>query len=129
MSNSVTIESVANEIHHINQELKIDAEFQEWLLPLSMEEYNQLERNLISHGCREPLVTWNGILLDGAGQRSGSIEWICDQVNDKLIAVFTISQFLSWVLREIKPQNSFNLLKCSNETGEITYSHTEEVIH
>lgn len=44
------------------------------------------------------------IMLDGSGQRHGSIEWIRAQTDEKLIAVFTISEFLSWVLREIKPE-------------------------
>ena len=45
------------------------------------------------------------IMVDGAGQRPGSIEWIRSQIDGhQLIAVFTIGEFLSWVLREIKPE-------------------------
>lgn len=43
------------------------------------------------------------IMIDGSGQRYGSLEWIRSQVDAKLIAVFTISEFLSWVLRDIRP--------------------------
>lgn len=34
-------------------------------MPLSSEEYEYLERNIIADGCRDPLVVWNGILVDG----------------------------------------------------------------
>jgi N6-adenosine-specific RNA methylase IME4/ParB-like chromosome segregation protein Spo0J len=33
--------------------------------PLSNEEFKQLERNILEEGIREPLITWNGILIDG----------------------------------------------------------------
>lgn len=33
--------------------------------PLSTDEYNQLEQNIINDGIRDPLVTWNGTLIDG----------------------------------------------------------------
>ena len=33
--------------------------------PLTSEEFKQLERNIVEEGIRDPLVTWNGILVDG----------------------------------------------------------------
>jgi N6-adenosine-specific RNA methylase IME4 len=44
---------------------KIEAEFQSLIAPLSAVEYAQLEANLLADGCRDALVTWNGLLLDG----------------------------------------------------------------
>lgn len=46
-------------------ELKIDTEFQSLIPPMTDEEYRQLESNVISDGCRDPLVVWNGIIVDG----------------------------------------------------------------
>jgi len=46
-------------------EIIIDREFSDAVEPLSEEEKAQLEQNLIEHGCRDPLVTWDGVLLDG----------------------------------------------------------------
>jgi hypothetical protein len=46
-------------------EIKIDPEFQKLIPPLSLEEREQLEKNILCDGCRDPLVLWNGILLDG----------------------------------------------------------------
>ena len=47
------------------QEIVLDEEFQ-FLLPMLDEEtFRLLEENVLEHGCREPLVLWNGILIDG----------------------------------------------------------------
>src|ERR1035437_9101563 len=44
---------------------KVDEEFSALIAPLSAEEYQQLEANLTSEGCRDSLVLWRGLLLDG----------------------------------------------------------------
>jgi len=48
-------------------EIRIDEEFSRWMDPLQPEEYDQLKQNIISDGCRDPLVIWaeHGILVDG----------------------------------------------------------------
>jgi N6-adenosine-specific RNA methylase IME4 len=47
-------------------ELKIDLEFQRLCFPLTKEEFEQLEANVLAEkGCRDPLVLWNGTILDG----------------------------------------------------------------
>jgi hypothetical protein len=43
----------------------VDAEFHALVPPLTSQERKQLEENLRADGCRDPLVIWNGILLDG----------------------------------------------------------------
>jgi len=43
----------------------IDPEFQNLITPLSGAERRQLEENILAHGCRTPLDTWRGILVDG----------------------------------------------------------------
>lgn len=45
--------------------LTIDPEFRALIPPLTSEERAQLEANLIADGCRDPLVTWHGAILDG----------------------------------------------------------------
>ena len=45
--------------------LKIDKEFNTLIPPLSPKEYEQLEANIIADGCREPIVIWNGYIIDG----------------------------------------------------------------
>jgi ParB family chromosome partitioning protein len=43
----------------------IDSEFKALIPPLAPEELAQLEANILADGCRDPLVTWQGILIDG----------------------------------------------------------------
>ena len=47
-------------------ELKIDPEFQSKIPPLTMEEYEQLKANILEAGeVYEPIITWNGVIVDG----------------------------------------------------------------
>ncbi len=48
-----------------NMELQIDPDFKHLIRPLKRKEYLQLESNLLADGCREPITTWNGIIVDG----------------------------------------------------------------
>lgn len=45
--------------------IEINQEFKALIPPLSIEEYSQLEKNIIADGCREPLVVFNNTLVDG----------------------------------------------------------------
>lgn len=49
----------------MNNKLQIDEEFKKLIPPLMAEEYKQLEENLKNEGCRDNLVTWNGVIIDG----------------------------------------------------------------
>lgn len=46
-------------------DIKIDPEFESLIPPLIEEDKTQLEESLIKDGCRDALVVWNGILVDG----------------------------------------------------------------
>jgi hypothetical protein len=45
--------------------LKIDSDFRNLIRPLSKKEYRQLEENLLSDGCLDPIIVWNGVIVDG----------------------------------------------------------------
>jgi len=45
--------------------MQILQELESLIPPLSNEEFKQLERNILEEGIRDPLITWNGILIDG----------------------------------------------------------------
>lgn len=45
--------------------LTIDNEFETLIPPLSSDEYRLLEESILAEGCRDALITWNGILIDG----------------------------------------------------------------
>lgn len=46
-------------------DLIIDPEFRDLLPPLPDDKFSQLEENVLANGIREPLVLWQGILIDG----------------------------------------------------------------
>ena len=48
--------------------------------PLTSEEFKQLERNILEEGIRDPLVTWNGILVDGHNRYRIATEYDIDFV-------------------------------------------------
>lgn len=47
------------------KELKIKKEFKNLIRPLHRQEYLQLEENILKDGCRDPIITWNGYIVDG----------------------------------------------------------------
>lgn len=55
--------------------VKIDKEFQSLIPPLGAEELHQLEANIKQDGCRDPLVVWQGILIDGHNRHE-----ICNRI-------------------------------------------------
>ena len=55
----------------------IDSEFQSLIPPLSDDEYEGLEKSLVENGYqdwREPIITWNGTIIDGHNRYN-----ICDE--------------------------------------------------
>jgi len=47
------------------QHIIIDVEFKALLPALDEETFTQLEQNILQYGVRDPVVLWNGILIDG----------------------------------------------------------------
>ena len=46
-------------------ELQINQKFKELIPPLEQNEYFKLQSSLMDEGCREALITWNGVIVDG----------------------------------------------------------------
>ena len=42
-----------------------DQEFRSLIPPLTQEEYQQLEKNILKDGCRDAIVIWNDVIVDG----------------------------------------------------------------
>ena len=49
----------------LTHELRIDPEFAALIPPLIPEEFAQLEQSILSEGCRDALVVWGNIIVDG----------------------------------------------------------------
>lgn len=47
------------------RELNINAEFQDLIPPLSLEEQESLEESIIAEGCRDSLIIWGNTIIDG----------------------------------------------------------------
>lgn len=47
------------------EKLEIDQEFKTLIRPLRKDEYLHLEVDLTIYGCREPIVTWNDLIING----------------------------------------------------------------
>jgi hypothetical protein len=61
-----TVKTACRGIFRISDmKIEIDKEFQALIPPLQEEERNQLEANIALDGCRDPLVVWQGTLVDG----------------------------------------------------------------
>ena len=47
------------------RELKVHPVLSSLIQPVQVWQYSQLEQDLLQYGCREPLLTWNGYIVDG----------------------------------------------------------------
>lgn len=45
--------------------LTVDDDFRSLIPPLTDDEYMRLERSIIAEGVRDPIITWNGTIVDG----------------------------------------------------------------
>lgn len=123
--------------------LIIDKEFRDLVRPLLPSEYKQLVENLQMYGCREPLVVWNGIIIDGHNRyeicmrlkipfatieqpfesREDAIIWICaNQLGRRNISEET-RKYLIGKRYEVEKAVSMN----RNPNGWNQYSHDEKV--
>lgn len=60
------VNMIDNELSELAvHELKIDPEFQSYLRPLSNSESSEQEASLRKEGCRDPIATRNGYIIDG----------------------------------------------------------------
>jgi hypothetical protein len=46
-------------------DLKINLKFKEAIPPLSADEYQNLRESLLREGCRDAIIVWNGVIVDG----------------------------------------------------------------
>lgn len=51
-------------------DIVVNPKFKNLIPPLTQDEYRQLEENILDEGIREPLITWNGTLIDGHNRYS-----------------------------------------------------------
>ena len=79
--------------------MQIDAEFQALIPPLAADELAQLERNLVADGCREPLVVWRGVLLDGHNRHAICTRLAIPFATVEVVGVETRADAALWIIR------------------------------
>lgn len=55
--------------------LKINETYRTLIPPLSCDEYLQLEENIVNEGCREPIIIWDNVIVDGHNRYQICTEW------------------------------------------------------
>ena len=82
--------------------MQILKELEALIPPLTSEEFKQLERNILEEGIRDPLVTWNGILVDGHNRYRIATEYDIDYVT---------------VEKEFSDMNAVKIWMATNQLG------------
>lgn len=47
------------------QELQVDNDFASLIPPLTADEYTRLEQSILAEGCRDAIIVWNNVIIDG----------------------------------------------------------------
>lgn len=55
--------------------IRIDEEFKALIPALQPEEYAELKKSILAEGCRDAIVTWNGIIVDGHNRYEICTNW------------------------------------------------------
>ncbi len=76
----------------------IDSEFHALIPPLSDDERAQLEANILAEGCRDALVIWDGIILDGHN-RFEICERLKMEYRTKAIELKDRAAAVEWIIR------------------------------
>jgi hypothetical protein len=64
-TNSCSSGGSDSDMDNLENQIIIDEEFKSLLPELDKETYSALEENILQHGCRDVIILWDGILIDG----------------------------------------------------------------
>ena len=124
-------------------QLRINPLFKNLIRPLKKKEYQQLEKNILLDGCRDPLIVWNGVIVDGHNRyeicmrnqvpfsviemsftcEAEAIAWICaNQLGRRNISEET-RKYLIGKQYEAEKQASMN----RNPKGTNQYNHGDNL--
>lgn len=90
-------------------DLKVDDEFKNLITSLTDEEFEQLEKNIVEdEEVREPLVTWNGVIIDGHNryailQKHPEIPY---KINE--VVFFSRNEALVWIINNQLGRRNLN---------------------
>ena len=100
--------------------IMIDKEFKSLIQPLRVEEYKNLEESLINEGCRDPIILWNDVIVDGHNRYE-----ICTRLNIPFNTIHkgfsSRAEAISWIC--------LNQLSRRNITEEVHITDSEPQLH
>lgn len=106
----------------------IDKEFESLIPPLTNEEYSGLEASIIAEGCRDALVCWNDILIDGHNRYK-----ICSEHNIPFNVIqkefVGRNEALLWIMRNQLSRrnlNNFQRIEIVRKCEEAVKSQAKE---
>lgn len=79
-------------------DLKIDPDFKNLLPELDAETYTALERNILSNGMFNPIIVWNGFIVDGHNRYSICKAHRIEEVQTKPLNKKTKSEVMQWIV-------------------------------
>lgn len=85
--------------------LKINKHFKKLISPISLKDYKHLEESILKNGCREPLIVWRNMIIDGHNRYE-----ICTNFkvpfNIKEVDFDNINEVTSWIcINQIRRRN------------------------
>lgn len=83
--------------------LKTDRDFLSLSIPLLPEQEMELEKSLMRDGCREPIIVWNGVIIDGH-KRYRICEDECIEYEVEELTFSSAAEAVSWVCRRKIPE-------------------------
>jgi len=130
-------------MNNVDYRYKIDPEFRDLIPPLSPSEYEELEKSILSEGCRESIYTWNNYIIDGHNRyeicikhgleppvspmsfesRAEVIIWICSVQLARRNVTEPIRRYLIG-----KRYEAEKLIGAHNASGCNQYSHPEKEV-
>ena len=57
-------------LHSVIMDIVVNEELKAYIDPMTPDEYEALERSILAEGCRDALVLWGNILVDGHNRYS-----------------------------------------------------------
>lgn len=79
-------------------DLKIDDDFKNLLPELDAETYTALEKDIVSNGVLDPIITWNGFIADGHNRYSICKAHHIEEIQTKPLKKATKSDVMQWIV-------------------------------
>lgn len=79
-------------------DLKIDDDFKNLLPELDAETYTALEKDIVANGVLDPIITWNGFIVDGHNRYSICKAHHIEEVQTKSLNKATKSDVMQWIV-------------------------------